>query len=848
MLVKTDKDIDFLGEDALVSDLLQIFQNEDTFLINVYGEVGSGKSKLFKQLLDSGFGDIPFSFIDDGFFGEDFFQTHDEHVFLIDNVDHYYSKEQFKDLMMKFYSQHSKTRILFTSKNKFFLEALPAINNFNFEIGNRVFGFSEFQRFLQSKEIMEIVNEVQLPTFIVKNTFLFTTYCRNFNFVHEVLHSVVNHLKSQKSITPKQFIEILTQSELFTKLKQELVIDTKNLEGSDYLFFMRAKDKIEKLRDLIIKYYPDEYVFLEVMKNQFSFSFVENAFNKMNIPYADKVLNICLTYDPIELLVNLLGPRDIILELNQKNIGEASFTYSIEDKAKLILKSIGMNILDKPKGLDFFLDRFKSNYKLLLDDTTNKMNKEYMIGLGISCYQELEHVFYEMINFYSTFFFGSMSSFLAMYNEQNGTTRIYEKRITFGQYISLFSYLNQIGKRDNNQLKMMNLNLRTILPSKIIRKTEEISSLRSFFSHFQKVQNFEIPYKTYRSRITKLYSLAIDLMESLKEISVFPEIIKIKEVIFDEFGRKLFVATDWRNSEIRFSLSNSLNNIDIYSHYYILRKNQMFMINPILIPRYIEGNQEKFSGEKYDQSSHTQLKQGAELIGQIDIEDDIHVLDVGCGNGRTTIDLYQKNTSITIDAFDFSESMIETAVKNRVDHGIPENQIHFYVMDAMELDSENKYDLVFSNATLHWMVDSKSMYQKLYNSLVNGGKLAVHQGGYECYKGLHEKVKKAIDALDLHMYYRNWQYPVYYPTKEEYSDMLMTIGFTNVHVKSVETDGREYSNLVENFANAGMLPYLSCLPEENLRKKLKQEYIKICKSEPVDQYTHRLYAFATKGE
>ncbi|WP_218240962.1 hypothetical protein, partial [Pseudomonas sp. 2822-17] len=80
-----------------------------------------------------------------------------------------------------------------------------------------------------------------------------------------------------------------------------------NMEKSDFLFILRAKDKTEKLRDLLMKYYPDESIVYEVMKNQFKSTFIEDTFS-MDIPYADKLLNICLSYDPVELLVKLLGP------------------------------------------------------------------------------------------------------------------------------------------------------------------------------------------------------------------------------------------------------------------------------------------------------------------------------------------------------------------------------------------------------------------------------------------------------------------------------------------------------------------------------------------------------------
>ena len=80
-----------------------------------------------------------------------------------------------------------------------------------------------------------------------------------------------------------------------------------------------------------------------------------------------------------------------------------------------------------------------------------------------------------------------------------------------------------------------------------------------------------------------------------------------------------------------------------------------------------------------------------------------------------------------IDAFDISETQIEVARKNCEEKGLSD-RIDFFVMDALELDEKNKYDLVFSNATLHWITNSRRMYTLLYNALKPGGRLAVHQG------------------------------------------------------------------------------------------------------------------------
>lgn len=254
-----------------------------------------------------------------------------------------------------------------------------------------------------------------------------------------------------------------------------------------------------------------------------------------------------------------------------------------------------------------------------------------------------------------------------------------------------------------------------------------------------------------------------------------------------------------------------------------------------------------YDGNDYNQSSETQFKQGSTLIDMIELKNGMKVLDVGCGNGKTTLELYKKNPTINIDAFDLSLSQIKVAQTNQSEAGIPEPYIRFFQKNATAIEYDNKYNLIFSNATLHWITDAKTMYEKLYKALMPGGKLAVHQGGYRSYYGLHKIVHQAINNLGYSSFYENWTYPIFYPTSSEMEHILHEIGYEHIRVISHVTDGKEHANLIDNFRNASLLPYLNRLPDQISQENLINEYYNLCTSNEVDTYTHRLYIFANKG-
>lgn len=252
-----------------------------------------------------------------------------------------------------------------------------------------------------------------------------------------------------------------------------------------------------------------------------------------------------------------------------------------------------------------------------------------------------------------------------------------------------------------------------------------------------------------------------------------------------------------------------------------------------------------YNGHDYDKSSQTQYKQGNKLIDDLDLNAYKYVLDVGCGNGRTTFELLKRNPSLKIRAFDISESQIEVARQRCLEKGYSDN-IDFYVMDALKLDEHEKYDLVFSNATLHWITNSNKMYKLLYNALKAGGRLAVHQGGDGSYKGLHDIVRQAAENIGVAGQLKDWTFPVFYPTKEEMEKLLLDTGFTQISVESVYSDGSEYEHLIDNFEKASLVFYKPMLKSEESYKSLVEEYRRLCSVQNVDTSTHRLYIHAQK--
>lgn len=260
----------------------------------------------------------------------------------------------------------------------------------------------------------------------------------------------------------------------------------------------------------------------------------------------------------------------------------------------------------------------------------------------------------------------------------------------------------------------------------------------------------------------------------------------------------------------------------------------------------------EYDGEAYDQSSQTQYRQGTRLVNAIDFSHYTKVLDVGCGNGNTTLDMWNQNRDMHVLAFDLAASQIDKAREKYEEIFEKENtdefhgDIDFEVMNALDLDAKEAFDLVFSNATLHWVTDEKRMYRLLWEALEPGGTLAVHQGGFGTYAGLHKVVRKAIKNVGLEEKFKKWIFPAFYPKKKEMELLLKETGFTDIKVESVYSDEKDNDDLVDNFAKASLIFYRQAALTDDEYEELEAEYFRICETSPVNKSSHRLYIFAKR--
>ncbi|HEY8097467.1 MAG TPA: class I SAM-dependent methyltransferase, partial [Methylobacter sp.] len=148
-----------------------------------------------------------------------------------------------------------------------------------------------------------------------------------------------------------------------------------------------------------------------------------------------------------------------------------------------------------------------------------------------------------------------------------------------------------------------------------------------------------------------------------------------------------------------------------------------------------------WNAKDYERNSQAQQKWARELIANLNLAGVEDILDLGCGDGKVTAEIAGLVGDGSVVGVDNSMQMIELAKEKYSQDQHP--NLSFQVMDASDLSFEGCFDLVFSNAALHWVKNHKPVIEGLYKSLRIGGKILLRMGG----KGDAEGILSIMDDL-----------------------------------------------------------------------------------------------------
>jgi trans-aconitate 2-methyltransferase len=122
---------------------------------------------------------------------------------------------------------------------------------------------------------------------------------------------------------------------------------------------------------------------------------------------------------------------------------------------------------------------------------------------------------------------------------------------------------------------------------------------------------------------------------------------------------------------------------------------------------------------QYERFSDERSAPFFDLLALVEPCPDGRVVDLGCGTGELTRALHERTRASTTLGIDSSEAMLERS-KSHAGDGLS-----FELEDIANWEPAQPFDVVFSNAALHWVDDHLELFEKLTAAVRPGGQLAV---------------------------------------------------------------------------------------------------------------------------
>jgi trans-aconitate methyltransferase len=257
-----------------------------------------------------------------------------------------------------------------------------------------------------------------------------------------------------------------------------------------------------------------------------------------------------------------------------------------------------------------------------------------------------------------------------------------------------------------------------------------------------------------------------------------------------------------------------------------------------------------WDAETYDKVSDTHEQWARKIIlSKIWTGKEI-IMDAGCGSGRITKILSEIVPFGKVYAIDNDQNMISKAKDNLKDF----KNVITIKSNLLDIDfykTQSRFNIIFSNAVLHWILDHYKVFKRFYELLVSNGQILIQCGG-------HGNLQKAISIFDtikgsaeFTEYFSKWKDQWYFAKPVDTEKILKEIGYrdVNVYLEDYPVTFKDKSSYATYLKTVVMGPYLKYLPSEKLQDNFLQRIINI-KNENNEQTLtldyKRLNIFATK--
>jgi len=218
----------------------------------------------------------------------------------------------------------------------------------------------------------------------------------------------------------------------------------------------------------------------------------------------------------------------------------------------------------------------------------------------------------------------------------------------------------------------------------------------------------------------------------------------------------------------------------------------------------------RWDPDSYLRFEHERTLPSHDLVARIKLTDPKTVVDIGCGPGNSTSVLRNAWPGADVIGLDNSEEMIKKARAT-----FPGGK--WVLADATDWHSDDKYDLVFSNATLQWIPNHEKLLRQLFDRINMNGALAA-QVPFNIESPLYKALLAVSESSKWHNLMIGCSDQIFYRDETHYYSLLSRLStrveiWMTTYFHIMET----HQNLVDWYASTGMKMYLERIETEEKR-------------------------------
>jgi trans-aconitate 2-methyltransferase len=219
----------------------------------------------------------------------------------------------------------------------------------------------------------------------------------------------------------------------------------------------------------------------------------------------------------------------------------------------------------------------------------------------------------------------------------------------------------------------------------------------------------------------------------------------------------------------------------------------------------------EFDGEAYKKASSHQKEWGNKIIAEFNLKGNESILDLGCGDGALTAQLSELVPDGFVLGIDSSHGMIEVAQKQR------KHNLEFKLQDINSFDYSETFDLVFSNAALHWVKDHDRLLKNAFNCLKKNGVARFNFAADGNCSNFFKVAKNAMRLPQYAKYFEDFVWPWYMPMIAEYEILARKSQFSEVKVWGEVADRYfpDKDAMIKWVDQPSIVPFLECIHDEN---------------------------------